>query len=102
VRPNPDACVSAPLEWDEVLDAEMGDFRLDTVPGRLKEKGDPSAGLHESAGSLDALLELAVRDGAPWPPHFAKQTGEPKRAQPSRASKREHVVDLPARRSSLG
>ncbi len=91
VRPNADACVSAPLEWDEVPDAEMADFRLDTVPARLKEKGDPSAGLHATAGSLEPLLELAARDeaeglgDAPWPPHFAKQTGEPKRVAPSRA-----------------
>ena len=37
------------------------------------------------------LLDLARRDeeeglgDAPWPPHFAKQAGEPKRVQPSRA-----------------
>jgi hypothetical protein len=24
-------------------------------------------------------------EDAPWPPHFAKQPGEPKRVQPSRA-----------------
>jgi bifunctional non-homologous end joining protein LigD len=93
VRPTPDATVSAPLGWEEVPDAEIGDFRLDTVPARLAEVGDPSAGLHEQAGSLKALLELAARDereglgDAPWPPHFAKQRGEPKRVQPSRAKK---------------
>ncbi|MBA2631102.1 MAG: ATP-dependent DNA ligase, partial [Thermoleophilaceae bacterium] len=93
VRPNADALVSAPQEWDEVPDAEMQDFRLDTVPTRLAERGDPSAGLHERTGSLDALLELAARDereglgDAPWPPHFGKQRGEPKRVQPSRAKR---------------
>jgi len=30
VRPTPDSTVSAPLHWDEVPDAEIGDFRLDT------------------------------------------------------------------------
>jgi hypothetical protein len=46
--------------------------------------------MDEHAGSLDALLDLAARDeaeglgDAPWPPHFAKQRGEPKRVQPSR------------------
>jgi hypothetical protein len=41
--------------------------------------------------SLGPLLELAARDeagglgDAPWPPHFAKQRGEPSRVQPSRA-----------------
>ena len=55
--------------------------------------GDPSAGLHGEAFSLDALLELAARDeheglgDAPWPPHFAKQKGEPRRVAPSRAKR---------------
>ncbi|MBA2506964.1 MAG: DNA polymerase domain-containing protein [Thermoleophilaceae bacterium] len=93
VRPNPDGLVSAPLEWEEVPDAELGDFRLDNMPRRLNEKGDPSAGLEENVGSLEALLELSERDekeglgDAPWPPHFAKQAGEPKRVAPSRAKK---------------
>lgn len=91
VRPNPAACVSCPLAWDEVPDAELGDFTLRTVPDRLRDQGDPSAGLHESAGSLDCLLDLAARDeaeglgDAPWPPHFRKQKGEPRRVQPSKA-----------------
>jgi len=91
VRPNPDALVSAPLRWDEVPDAEPGDLRLDTMPGRFAAVGDPSAGLDEARGSLDRLLELAARDeagglgDAPWPPHFKKQAAEPRRVQPSRA-----------------
>jgi hypothetical protein len=42
-------------------------------------------------GTLDSLLALAARDeaeglgDAPWPPHFAKQAGEPSRVQPSKA-----------------
>jgi len=90
VRPTPDARVSTPLEWDEVADVEAEDFRLDTVPGRLKEAGDPAADMDSKPGSLKSLLELADRDeaeglgDAPWPPHFAKQKGEPKRVQPSR------------------
>jgi DNA ligase D-like protein (predicted polymerase) len=93
VRPTSDATISAPLRWDEVPDAEIGDFRLDTVPKRFEEIGDPSAGLDENVGRLDGLLDLAARDeaeglgDAPWPPHFAKQRGEPKRVQPSRARK---------------
>ncbi|MDQ2759333.1 MAG: DNA polymerase domain-containing protein [Actinomycetota bacterium] len=93
VRPVPDARVSAPLEWDEVPDVEPGDLRLDTVPARLAQRGDPSAEIDVHAGSLSALLDLARRDeeeglgDAPWPPHFAKQRGEPKRVQPSRARK---------------
>lgn len=93
VRPNPDALVCCPIEWDEVPDAEMGDLRLDTVPARLAERGDPMAALDEDSYSLDGLHELAARDeagglgDAPWPPHFPKQKSEPKRVQPSRAKK---------------
>ncbi len=90
VRPTPDARVSCALEWDEVPDAEPGELRLDTVPGRLREFGDPAADIDDQPGSLDQLLELARRDeeeglgDAPWPPHFPKQRDEPKRVQPSR------------------
>jgi DNA ligase D-like protein (predicted polymerase) len=90
VRPTPDARVSTPLEWEEVPDVEAAELRLDTVPDRLRERGDPSADIDAHAGSLDSLHELADRDeaeglgDAPWPPHFAKQKGEPKRVQPSR------------------
>jgi bifunctional non-homologous end joining protein LigD len=94
VRPVPDARVCCPLAWDEVPDVEPADLRLDTVPARVRKLGDPSAEIDEHAGSLDQLLDLARRDeegglgDAPWPPHFAKQRGEPKRVQPSRAKKR--------------
>ena len=90
VRPTPDARVSAALRWDEVPDVEAGDLRLDTVPARVAAQGDPAADIDEHAGSLEPLLELARRDeeegigDAPWPPHFPKQRGEPKRVQPSR------------------
>ena len=93
VRPTPDARVSCALRWDEVADAEPEDFRLDTVPDRLATLGDPAGDIDEHPGTLDALLELARRDeeeglgDAPWPPHFPKQKGEPKRVQPSRARK---------------
>jgi bifunctional non-homologous end joining protein LigD len=93
VRPVPDARVCCPLEWSEVPDVDPRDLRLDTVPDRLRKAGDPAADIDRSAGSLDQLLDLARRDeegglgDAPWPPHFAKQRGEPKRVQPSRARK---------------
>ena len=93
VRAVPDARVSCPLEWDEVADVEPAELRLQTVPTRLRERGDPSASIDEHAGRLDGLLELAARDereglgDAPWPPHFRKQKGEPPRVQPSRARK---------------
>jgi bifunctional non-homologous end joining protein LigD len=90
VRPTPDARVSTALDWSEVPDVEPSDLRLDTVPERLKKVGDPAADIDDNAGSLAQLLELAERDeaeglgDAPWPPHFRKQQGEPKRVQPSR------------------
>ena len=95
VRAVADAKVSCPLEWDEVAAVEPEELTLRTVPGRLAERGDPAATIDEQAGGLDGLLELAARDereglgDAPWPPHFRKQKGEPKRVQPSRAKKAE-------------
>jgi bifunctional non-homologous end joining protein LigD len=91
VRPVPNAQVSAPLRWDEVSAAELGDFTLATMAGRYAKVGDPAAGIDDAAGSLDALLELSKRQeregqgDAPWPPHYAKAPGEPPRVAPSRA-----------------
>ena len=91
VRPVPDARVCCPVTWDEVPDVEPADLRLDTVPARLEAVGDPSETIDERSYSLDALLDLAARDeaeglgDAPWPPHFPKQKGEPRRVQPSKA-----------------
>ncbi|HEX9968430.1 MAG TPA: DNA primase small subunit domain-containing protein [Solirubrobacterales bacterium] len=90
VRPTPDARVSCALRWEEVPEVEPSDLRLDTVPERLRAEGDPAADIDAHPGSLESLLELAHRDeeeglgDAPWPPHFPKQRGEPKRVQPSR------------------
>jgi DNA ligase D-like protein (predicted polymerase) len=91
VRAVADARVSCPLEWEEVADVDPAELRVQTVPARLRERGDPSAAIDESAYGLGQLLELAARDereglgDAPWPPHFRKREGEPKRVQPSRA-----------------
>jgi DNA ligase D-like protein (predicted polymerase) len=93
VRPTADARVSCPLEWDEVPDVDPADLRLETVPKRVAEVGDPSASIDRRPGDLESLLELAARDeaeglgDAPWPPHFRKQKGEPRRVQPSRRRK---------------
>jgi bifunctional non-homologous end joining protein LigD len=93
VRAVADARVSCPVAWEEVADVEPAELHLQSVPARLRERGDPSAQIDEHAGRLDSLLELAARDereglgDAPWPPHFRKQKGEPKRVQPSRARK---------------
>ena len=93
IRPLPDARVSAPLRWDEVMTCAPGDFTVLTMPSRFAKVGDPHEGMAAAAGSLQALLALAARDessglgDAPWPPHFAKAEGEGKRVAPSRAKK---------------
>ncbi|MGH2384086.1 MAG: DNA primase small subunit domain-containing protein, partial [Candidatus Limnocylindria bacterium] len=90
VRPRPEATVSAPLTWDEVPDAELGDFTVRSVPSRYARLGDVGAGIDDAAFSLEPLLELVARHeaegegDAPWPPHYAKQAGEPPRVQPSK------------------
>jgi bifunctional non-homologous end joining protein LigD len=90
VRPTPDARVSAPLTWDEIDTAELGDFTLATMPTRVATMGDRHADIDQQRCSLEALLELSARQqreglgDAPWPPHYRKQAGEPARVQPSR------------------
>ena len=90
VRPTPDARVSAPLDWDEVADCDPAAFTLKTMPARLRERGDPAAGIDGDSGSLDSLLALSDRQlaagmpDAPWPPHYEKQAGEAPRVMPSR------------------
>jgi len=89
VRPKPDARVSTPVTWDELVVCNPADFTMRTVPARLLEMGDPHRDIDEAAGQLDALLELSARQeregqgDAPWPPHYRKQADEPRRAPPS-------------------
>ena len=93
VRPTPDARVSTPLTWDEVPGCEQEAFTIDTVGERYAQLGDLWAGMDAAAGSLVPLLELAERHAdeglgdAPWPPHYAKQAGEPPRVQPSKRAR---------------
>ncbi len=62
VRGIPEAVVSTPLRWEEVPDAEPGDFTLATVPERFARLGDVHAGIDEAVFSLEPLLEWADRD----------------------------------------
>jgi DNA primase len=93
VRPTPDARVSAPIDWKEVVFVEPADLTMRTVPKRFA-KGDPLEPMDATHYSVESLLELSYRDekgglgDAPWPPHFTKQEGEPARVQPSRARRR--------------
>ncbi len=113
VRPTPDARVSTPLRWEEVPDCDPSAFTIDTVRQRFEREGDAAEGIDEATGSLQALLELAAQHeaagfgDAPWPPHFAKQAGEPARVQPSKrkaagATSREGVVPPPAPGKTAG
>jgi bifunctional non-homologous end joining protein LigD len=108
VRPTPDARVSTPQTWDEVPGCDAEAFTIDTVPKRFAELGDPFEHMDDAADSLERLLELSAQHeeagfgDAPWPPHFAKQAGEPPRVQPSKRRKasgkpeRQGVVPPPA------
>ena len=114
VRPTADARVSAPLTWDEVPTCELEAFTIATVPERFARIGDPSKGIDEAVGSLEMLLQLSAdqeaagQGDAPWPPHFAKQDGEPPRVQPSKrrmadpASSPKGVVPVPAPGKTVG
>jgi DNA ligase D-like protein (predicted polymerase) len=79
-RPKPDARVSTPLTWAEVPDCRPEDFTLPTILERYAEIGDPWRDMDSSAGSLDALLDLAKRLGpAEKPP---KGTGRRQQTRP--------------------
>ena len=71
VRGVPEAVVSAPITWDELPDAEPGDFTIATMPARFAELGDLHAGIDDAVYTLDELLDWAERDereGAAPPP----------------------------------
>jgi bifunctional non-homologous end joining protein LigD len=59
VRPHPRACVSAPVTWTEIeRGIAIEDFRIDTVPKRLRRLGDLWKPLLRTRGRfrLEALL----------------------------------------------
>ena len=112
VRPRPDARVSTPVSWRELESCDPADFTLRTVPARFKKIGDPHEGIDDAVGSIDNLLELSARHeregagDAPWPPHYRKQAGEPRRAPPStapgRCQAREGAADRDRPRGARG
>jgi DNA ligase D len=90
LRARPDATVSAPVTWDELPDAETGDFTIRTMPARFAAVGDLRAGIDEVAYDITPLLEWYERDeegDLPYPPNYPKMPGEPARVQPSRAKR---------------
>jgi DNA ligase D len=85
------APVSCPLEWDELEHVDPADLTVRSVPGRLRDQGDPWARMHDAPASIVPLLDWWQRDldaglgELPFPPDFPKMPGEPPRVQPSRA-----------------
>ena len=77
----PTGWVSAPLAWDEVPDAELADFPMDTYAARYRRRGDLMEPIDDVHYSLDALIEHAERDiagdlsGEKWPNSFGKPRG---------------------------
>ncbi len=107
VRPTADARVSMPLTWDDLARCDPADFTLKTVPAMVASRGDAHALIGHSVGSLIRLLDVAAeheRDGlldAPWPPHYAKSTNEPKRVSPSRAKASAKAAASPREKAPL-
>lgn len=100
VRPKPDARVSAPVSWKELDACDPADFTLHTMPERFRKIGDPHAEIDAWRCSLEPLLELSRRQeaegqgDAPWPPHYRKAAGEPRRAPPSTARQKKPLIEV--------
>ncbi len=89
-RPLPGAPVSTPLTWDELRDAEPGQYTVLTVPELLRDRGDAWAGIEQTVGDVAtaiALWDADVERGLGelnFPPDYPKMPGEPPRVQPSK------------------
>jgi bifunctional non-homologous end joining protein LigD len=100
VRPKPDARVSTPVSWKELAECDPADFTLWTLPKRFARIGDPHAEIDRHPCSLEPLLELSRRQeaegegDAPWPPHYRKAAGEPKRAPPSSERRKKPLIEV--------
>ncbi len=90
LRPIPGAPVSTPVAWEELDGLDPRTLNLYTVPDRLRDNGDPMAGIDDAVGSLQPLLDLWQTDldnglgELNYPPDYPKMPGEPPRVQPSR------------------
>ncbi|GAC67654.1 DNA polymerase domain-containing protein [Gordonia soli] len=98
-RRTPNAMVSTPVTWDELVDVNPQDCTIATVPKLLADRGDPFADIADHRKPIDPLLEMVAADDAkglgdmPYPPSYPKMPGEPKRVQPSRDTDRKKTAD---------
>jgi DNA primase len=90
-RRNVRGTVSAPVTWDELVDADPDDFTIVTMGKRFARGGDLHEQIDDVHHSLERLLGWFERDEAdrglgdmPYPPNYPKMAGEPPRVQPSR------------------
>lgn len=64
--------------------------RTEVAPELMDERHHQVVGQlhwHSTGNSVERLKERIGGDCSPWPPHFTKQKGEPKRVQPSKAKR---------------
>ena len=54
---DPDARVSAPLLWEEVPAVDPAAFTIETMPERIAQVGDPTAGMWRHKASLPSRFE---------------------------------------------
>jgi bifunctional non-homologous end joining protein LigD len=70
------------------------------MPARFRRIGDPHAAIDAQPCSLAPLLQLAEQQeaqgqgDAPWPPHYRKAAGEPRRAPPSTARVKKPLIEV--------
>lgn len=95
VRARAGAQVSAPIEWDELIEVDPEALTVRTVPARLAERGDPWVAMDAEPQDISVLVERFAEDladgvpDAPWPPQYPKMPNEAPRVQPSRARRSE-------------
>jgi bifunctional non-homologous end joining protein LigD len=74
-RVAPEACVSTPLDWDELRDVYPTDFTMRSLPDRLVEKGDIWSDILEHKHDLRVILSGAGGDNAKGRPNIDDRKG---------------------------
>lgn len=97
LRARPDATVSMPIDWADVVDVDPAVFTLRSVPNIVAQRLDPWSRPGEPVDLTDVLTlwDDQVQAGLPelpYPPEFKKMPGEPSRVQPSRARNKSSIA----------